>query len=140
MSSPSEITEGVHIPEGEIEFHAIRAQGKGGQNVNKVSSAIHLRFDIGASSLPDDIKSKLLACKDRRISKDGVIVIKAQRHRTRDMNRTEALRRLGLLVEKATQIRPARKATKPPRRSRQRRLDQKTQRGQLKSSRRKPEP
>ena len=136
----SEIIKDVQIPEGEIEFHAIRAQGKGGQNVNKVSSAIHLRFDIGASSLPEDIKSKLIACKDRRISKDGIIVIKAQRHRTREMNRAEALRRLSLLVEKAKETRPARRATKPPRRSRQRRLDQKTQRGQLKSSRRKPEP
>jgi ribosome-associated protein len=134
-----EIIKDVHIPEGEIEFHAIRAQGKGGQNVNKVSSAIHLRFDIGASSLSQDIKSKLLACKDRRISKDGIIVIKAQRHRTREMNRAEGLRRLGLLVAKAIETRPARKATKPPRRSRQRRLDQKTQRGQLKTSRRKPE-
>ena len=139
MSSQSEITNGIHVPEGEIEYHAIRARGKGGQNVNKVSSAIHLRFDIRASSLPEDIKSKLIACKDRRISKDGVIVIKAQRHRTREMNRTEALRRLGLLVEKAMETRPPRKATKPPRRSRQRRLDQKTQRGQLKTSRRKPE-
>jgi ribosome-associated protein len=139
MSSPSEITKGVHVPEGEIEFHAIRAQGKGGQNVNKVSSAIHLRFDIGASSLPEDIKSKLLACRDRRLSKDGIIVIKAQRHRTREKNRAEALRRLGLFVKKAIKTRPARKATKPPMRSRQRRLDQKTQRGQLKTSRRRPE-
>jgi ribosome-associated protein len=126
------------IPDEEIEFHAIRAQGKGGQNVNKVSTAIHLRFDIRASSLPDDAKARILAYADRRISKDGVIVIKAQGHRTQEMNKAEALQRLDALLTSATTTPTRRKPTRPTRRSRQRRLDQKTQRGQLKASRRKP--
>jgi ribosome-associated protein len=138
MSSQTEVARVCQIPDEEIEFHAIRAQGKGGQNVNKVSTAIHLRFDIGASSLPEKAKAKLLAYADRRISKEGVIVIKSQGHRTQEMNKAEALQRLDALLTNATTTPSRRKPTRPPRRSKQRRLDQKTQRGQLKASRRKP--
>ena len=123
------------IPEEEIEFTAIRASGPGGQNVNKVASAIHLRFDIGASSLPEDLKQRLLSLNDRRISKEGVIVIKAQRHRTQEKNREEAVARLSTLVQKALKRAPKRIPTRPGKAARRRRLDAKTRRGQVKALR-----
>ena len=133
------MTSHLSIPLDEVEISAIRAQGAGGQNVNKVSSAIHLRFDIVASSLPDEIKSALLALRDRRISRDGVLVIKAQRFRSQEKNREDAIARLQELVAKAGIRRKPRRATRPGKRAKQRRLDQKQRRGQLKSMRRKPE-
>ncbi len=127
------------VPDDEVEFSAIRAQGAGGQNVNKVSSAIHLRFDIPASSLPEPVKARLLASRDRRISSDGVLVIKAQRHRSQEKNRADALARLAELVEDATRVRKARRATRPGKGARKRRMDNKTRRGQTKAMRRKPD-
>ncbi len=129
------ISQQVEIPDSEIDIQAIRAQGAGGQNVNKVSSAIHLRFDIGASSLPDFYKQELLKLKDQRISNDGTIVIKAQRYRSQEKNRTEALSRLQALVKSVAAPRKKRKPTKPTIGSIKRRVDSKTRRGQLKGLR-----
>lgn len=125
------------IPDREIEISAIRAQGSGGQNVNKVSSAIHLRFDIGASSLPDIYKERLLKLSDQRITREGVVVIKAQRYRSQEKNREEALRRLHDLVASVAELPRERKPTKPTRNSQKKRLDSKIQRGQLKIMRKK---
>ena len=111
------IFEQLVIRSSELEFQAIRAQGAGGQHVNKVSSAIHLRFDVPASSLPEEAKQRILAQSDQRISKDGVIVIKSQRHRNQDMNRDEALQRLRTLIQRALHRPRKRKATKPSRAS-----------------------
>jgi len=129
------ISQQVAISDSEIDIQAIRAQGAGGQNVNKVSSAIHLRFNIGASSLPDFYKQALLKLKDQRISKDGTIVIKAQRYRSQDKNRAEALNRLQALITSVAVPRKNRKPTKPTLGSKQRRIDSKTRRGQLKGLR-----
>jgi ribosome-associated protein len=129
------ISEQLVIPAAEIDIQAIRAQGAGGQNVNKVSSAIHLRFDINASSLPDDYKEKLLNLQDHRVSKDGIIVIKAQRFRSQDKNREDALSRLQTLIKSVTVARKKRKPTKPSKGGQLRRVDSKTRRGKLKGLR-----
>ncbi len=124
-----------HPREDEIEFSAIRAQGAGGQNVNKVSNAVHLRYDIAGSSLPDSVKVRLLAWRDQRISGDGVVVIKAQDHRSLERNRADAVERLRALILEAAHVPLLRRATKPTRGSQRRRVEGKVQRGQVKALR-----
>ena len=132
------INDNVSIPQSEIEISAIRSQGAGGQNVNKVSTAIQIRFDVRASSaLADNDKARVLRVRDQRISKDGIIVIKSQRFRSQDKNRSDALEKLAEIIRKALVEKKPRKPTKPSTRSREKRLDEKTKRGRLKETRRK---
>lgn len=131
------INENLSIPDAEIAISATRSQGAGGQNVNKVSTAAHLRFDIQASSLPEEIKNRLMARKDRRITREGTIVIKAQRHRTQEKNRIEALNRLRQMIQDACKTTPPRKKTKPSKTAQVKRLEGKTRRGRIKALRKK---
>ena len=132
------ITSNISIADTEIDFTAVRSQGPGGQNVNKVSSAIHLRFDVRASSMPEIYQERLLKLSDQRITKEGVVVIKAQRYRSQDKNRAEALQRLQDLLQSVTHNPKVRRATKPTRGSQLRRMDKKTQHGKKKTMRSTP--
>ncbi len=130
------VSSSIAVPDHEIDIHAIRSQGAGGQNVNKVSTAIHLRFDIRASSLPPFYKEELLKLRDHRISADGVITIKAQQHRTQERNREDALDRLRLLIQSVAILRKKRRPTKPTKGSQNRRIEGKKRQGRLKALRR----
>ncbi len=129
------ISHSISLNDSEVDVSAIRAQGAGGQNVNKVSSAIHLRFDINASSLSDGQKQRLLASKDSRITKDGIFVLKAQQFRTQERNKIDAFERLKAFILQSTQVAKTRKPTKPSRNAKRKRVDQKTQRGKTKALR-----
>lgn len=129
------ITNNISLQDNEVDVSAIRAQGAGGQNVNKVASAIHLRFDIKASSLSDIQKTHLLASRDSRITKEGVFVLKAQQFRTQERNRIDAIERLQTFIKQATYVSKTRKATKPSRNAKRKRVDKKTQRGKTKALR-----
>jgi len=132
-----EVTPHILLNDDELVLSAMTAQGAGGQNVNKVASAIHLRFDIRSSSLPEELKARLLTCRDHRITADGVVVIKAQRYRQQEKNRADAVQRLVELIRRELKPPKPRKATRPTKASREKRLDQKSRRGQIKSQRRK---